>query len=116
MLVGFARYSRDRSFVVLSESHTFVLVMAAGAASATSGSHRFKRRGSRFDTCAVVKKPYCSLSLRLLASIVSPSGGHSGMNKRTLAVAVAVMVGWLVALPLLLEVAQTCNGPSCVGN
>ena len=31
MLVGFARYSRDRSFVVLGENHPFVLVMAAGS-------------------------------------------------------------------------------------
>lgn len=31
MLVGFARYSRDRSFVVLGENGTFVMVMAAGS-------------------------------------------------------------------------------------
>lgn len=31
MLVGFARYSRDRSFFVLSENRRFVLVMAAGS-------------------------------------------------------------------------------------
>jgi uncharacterized membrane protein YfcA len=31
MLVGFARYSRDRSFVVLAENRQFVLVMAAGS-------------------------------------------------------------------------------------
>lgn len=31
MLVGFARYSRDRSFVVLGENGRFVLVMAAGS-------------------------------------------------------------------------------------
>ena len=31
MLVGFVRYSRDRSFVVLSENLRFVLVMAAGS-------------------------------------------------------------------------------------
>ena len=31
MLVGFARYSRDRSFVVLGENRLFVLVMAAGS-------------------------------------------------------------------------------------
>jgi uncharacterized membrane protein YfcA len=31
MLVGFARYSRDRSFVVLRENRRFVLVMAAGS-------------------------------------------------------------------------------------
>ena len=31
MLVGFARYSRDRSFVVLGENRAFVLVMAAGS-------------------------------------------------------------------------------------
>jgi uncharacterized membrane protein YfcA len=31
MLVGFARYSRDRSFVVLSENSRFVLIMAAGS-------------------------------------------------------------------------------------
>lgn len=31
MLVGFARYSRDQSFIVLSENRTFVLVMAAGS-------------------------------------------------------------------------------------
>lgn len=31
MLVGFARYSRDRSFVVLKENRRFVLVMAAGS-------------------------------------------------------------------------------------
>jgi uncharacterized protein len=31
MLVGFTRYSRDRSFVVLAESRRFVLVMAAGS-------------------------------------------------------------------------------------
>ena len=31
MLVGFARYSRDRSFVVLAENRSFVLVMAAGS-------------------------------------------------------------------------------------
>lgn len=31
MLVGFARYSRDRSFVVLGENLKFVLVMAAGS-------------------------------------------------------------------------------------
>lgn len=33
MLVGFARYSRDRSFVVLGENRRFVLVMAAGSVS-----------------------------------------------------------------------------------
>ncbi len=31
MLVGFARYSRDRAFAVLGESRAFVLVMAAGS-------------------------------------------------------------------------------------
>lgn len=31
MLVGFARYSRDRSFVVLGENKRFVLVMAVGS-------------------------------------------------------------------------------------
>jgi uncharacterized protein len=31
MLVGFARYSRDRSFVVLAEDRRFVLMMAAGS-------------------------------------------------------------------------------------
>jgi uncharacterized membrane protein YfcA len=31
MLVGFARYSRDRSFVVLGNKRRFVLVMAAGS-------------------------------------------------------------------------------------
>jgi uncharacterized membrane protein YfcA len=31
MLVGFARYSRDRSFTVLGENRRFVLVMAAGS-------------------------------------------------------------------------------------
>src|ERR1700719_2125232 len=31
MLVGFTRYSRDRSFVVLGENRRFVLVMAAGS-------------------------------------------------------------------------------------
>jgi uncharacterized protein len=31
MLVGFARYSRDRSFVVLAENRRFVLVMAVGS-------------------------------------------------------------------------------------
>jgi uncharacterized membrane protein YfcA len=31
MLVGFARYSRDRSFVVLAENRRFVLVTAAGS-------------------------------------------------------------------------------------
>ena len=31
MLVGFTRYSRDRSFVVLRENRPFVLVMAAGS-------------------------------------------------------------------------------------
>lgn len=31
MLVGFARYSRDRSFLVLGENRRFVLVMAAGS-------------------------------------------------------------------------------------
>lgn len=31
MLVGFARYSRDRSFVVLGENRRFILVMAAGS-------------------------------------------------------------------------------------
>ena len=31
MLVGFARYSRDRGFVVLDENRRFVLVMAAGS-------------------------------------------------------------------------------------
>ncbi len=31
MLVGFARYSRDRSFVVLGENRGFVLVMAIGS-------------------------------------------------------------------------------------
>jgi uncharacterized membrane protein YfcA len=31
MLVGFARYSRDRSFVVLAENRRFVLAMAAGS-------------------------------------------------------------------------------------
>jgi len=31
MLVGFARYSRNRSFVVLGENRRFVLVMAAGS-------------------------------------------------------------------------------------
>jgi uncharacterized protein len=31
MLVGFARYSRDRSFVVLAENRSFVLIMAIGS-------------------------------------------------------------------------------------
>jgi uncharacterized membrane protein YfcA len=31
MLVGFARYSRDRSFIVLGQNRRFVLVMAAGS-------------------------------------------------------------------------------------
>ena len=31
MLVGFARYSLDRSFIVLGENRSFVLVMAAGS-------------------------------------------------------------------------------------
>jgi uncharacterized membrane protein YfcA len=31
MIVGFTRYSRDRSFVVLGENRRFVLVMAAGS-------------------------------------------------------------------------------------
>jgi uncharacterized membrane protein YfcA len=31
MLVGFTRYSRDRSFVVLGQNRGFVLVMAAGS-------------------------------------------------------------------------------------
>jgi uncharacterized protein len=31
MLVGFARYSRDRSFVVIAENRRFVLVMAVGS-------------------------------------------------------------------------------------
>jgi uncharacterized protein len=31
MLVGFTRYSRDRSFVVLGENRRFVLVMAASS-------------------------------------------------------------------------------------
>ena len=31
MLVGFARYSRDRSFVVLGENRRFMMVMAAGS-------------------------------------------------------------------------------------
>ena len=31
MLVGFARYSQDRSFIVLGENRGFVLVMAAGS-------------------------------------------------------------------------------------
>jgi uncharacterized membrane protein YfcA len=31
MLVGFARYSRDRSFAVLGENRQFVLVMATGS-------------------------------------------------------------------------------------
>ena len=31
MIVGFARYSRDRSFVVLRENLRFVVVMAAGS-------------------------------------------------------------------------------------
>ena len=31
MLVGFARYSRDRSFAVLGRNRAFVLVMAAGS-------------------------------------------------------------------------------------
>jgi uncharacterized membrane protein YfcA len=31
MLVGFARYSRDRSFAVLGQNRGFVLTMAAGS-------------------------------------------------------------------------------------
>jgi uncharacterized membrane protein YfcA len=31
MIVGFTRYSRDRSFAVLGQSHAFVLVMALGS-------------------------------------------------------------------------------------
>jgi uncharacterized membrane protein YfcA len=31
MIVGFARYSRDRSFAVLAQNRSFVLVMAAGS-------------------------------------------------------------------------------------
>jgi uncharacterized membrane protein YfcA len=31
MLVGFVRYSRDRSFIVLRENLRFVLVMATGS-------------------------------------------------------------------------------------
>ncbi|WP_407052102.1 sulfite exporter TauE/SafE family protein [Methyloraptor flagellatus] len=35
MFVGFARYSRDRSFVVLGQNRLFVLVMAAGSIAGT---------------------------------------------------------------------------------
>ena len=35
MLMGFARYSRDRSFVVLGRNRRFVLVMAAGSVAGT---------------------------------------------------------------------------------
>jgi uncharacterized membrane protein YfcA len=31
MIVGFARYSRDQSFVVLGQNKMFTLVMAAGS-------------------------------------------------------------------------------------
>ena len=31
MIVGFARYSQDRSFAVLGQNRSFVLVMAAGS-------------------------------------------------------------------------------------
>lgn len=31
MIVGFTRYSRDRSFAILSQSRSFVLVMALGS-------------------------------------------------------------------------------------
>ena len=31
MIVGFTRYSRDRSFAVLGQNRRFVLVMAAGS-------------------------------------------------------------------------------------
>ena len=31
MIVGFTRYSRDRSFAVLGENRRFVVVMAAGS-------------------------------------------------------------------------------------
>jgi uncharacterized membrane protein YfcA len=31
MIVGFTRYSRDRSFAVLGRNKTFVLIMAAGS-------------------------------------------------------------------------------------
>ena len=35
VLVGFARYSRDRSFVVLRENSRFALAMAAGSVAGT---------------------------------------------------------------------------------
>lgn len=35
MIVGFARYSRDRSFLVLGQHRTFVLLMAAGSIAGT---------------------------------------------------------------------------------
>jgi hypothetical protein len=38
MLVGFARYSRDDSFAVLSRNRMFLLVMAAGRSSAPSSA------------------------------------------------------------------------------
>ena len=44
MLVGFARYSRDRSFVVLAENRRFVLVMAA----LSDCRHLHRRATARF--------------------------------------------------------------------
>ena len=45
MLTGFARYSRDRSFVVLGRNRTFVIAMAAGSfAGAWLGAAAPRRR------------------------------------------------------------------------
>jgi len=61
MLVGFARYSRDRSFVVLNENRRFVLVLATGSifgsfhrrAAARAGAERRPTAVACHHPCAV---------------------------------------------------------------
>ena len=51
MLVGFARYSRDRSFVVLGENRRFVLVMAAGSILGSFHRRPTARPSCRMSSC-----------------------------------------------------------------
>jgi hypothetical protein len=73
MLVGFARYSRDRSFVVLSESTSVVWVMAAGYIVGT-----FVGGQLLWITPSPVLLPLLAVSL-----VISAGSRYGGTNSRS---------------------------------
>ena len=53
MLIGFTRYSRDRSFVILRKNRRFVLVMASGSIVGSVIGGPTSRHGAVADLTAV---------------------------------------------------------------